>query len=65
MDWIALASTTDPDTSYSSYVYIDPGVTTLSVTFTMPATPGAYQFRLFPNNGYVRAATSATVTVGP
>src|SRR5215467_6531284 len=25
--------------------------------------PGQYEFRLFPNNGYVRAATSPAVTV--
>jgi hypothetical protein len=29
----------------------------------MPSTPGTYQFRLFLNNGYTRAATSADVTV--
>jgi hypothetical protein len=29
----------------------------------MPTTPGTYEFRLFLNNGYTRAATSPTVTV--
>ena len=31
----------------------------------MPMTPGTYEFRLFLNNGYTRAATSPTVTVNP
>jgi hypothetical protein len=32
---------------------------------TVPTTPGTYQFRLFLNDGFVRAATSPTVTVTP
>ena len=31
---------------------------------TMPSTPGDYEFRLFLDNGYQRAATSVTITVG-
>jgi hypothetical protein len=30
----------------------------------MPTTPGTYEFRLFLENGYTRAATSPPVTVG-
>jgi hypothetical protein len=62
-DWIALAATSAPNTSYVKYAYIGSGVTSGSWTFTMPSTPGTYEFRLFPNNGYTRAATSPTVTV--
>ena len=29
----------------------------------MPSTPGTYEFRLFLNNGYTRAATSPPITV--
>jgi hypothetical protein len=29
----------------------------------MPTTPGIYEFRLFLNNVYTRAATSPTITV--
>jgi hypothetical protein len=29
----------------------------------MPMTPGNYEFRLFRNGGYTRAATSPPVTV--
>src|SRR5262249_45002261 len=64
-DWIALAASSAPDTSYLNYVYIGSGVTTRTWTVAMPTTPGTYEFRLFPNNGYTRAATSATVTVTP
>jgi hypothetical protein len=66
-DWLALAATSAPDTSYLKYTYIGAGVTTRTWTVTMPSTPGTYQFRLYPNDGYVRAATSptVTVTVGP
>ena len=62
-DWLAFASTSAPDTSYLKYVYIGAGVTTRTWTVTAPTTPGTYEFRLYPNNGYTRAATSPTVTV--
>ncbi len=62
-DWIALASTTAPNTSYLLYNYVGSGVTTKTWTVTAPSTPGTYEFRLFLNNGYTRAATSATVVV--
>ena len=62
-DWIALAPTSAANTSYVAYTYIGNGVTTRTMTFTMPSTPGTYEFRLFPNNGYTRAATSATIVV--
>ena len=62
-DWIALAPTTAPDTTYVSYLYVK-GVNG-SWTFTAPTTPGTYQFRLYLNNSYSRAATSPNFTVGP
>jgi hypothetical protein len=62
-DWIALAPTSAPNTTYGAYVYIGSGVTTRTWTVAAPSTPGTYEFRLFLNNGYTRAATSATVTV--
>ncbi|HEV2984307.1 MAG TPA: S8 family serine peptidase [Vicinamibacterales bacterium] len=64
-DWLALAATATPNTGYVQYVYVGSGVTTRTWTVTMPMTPGTYEFRLFPNNGYVRAATSPTITVVP
>ncbi len=62
-DWLAFAQTSAPNTSYTTYTYVGMGVTTRTWTVTVPTTPGTYEFRLFLNNGYVRAATSPTVTV--
>jgi subtilisin family serine protease len=62
-DWLALAQTGTPNTSYIQYSYVGANVTTRTWTFTMPNTPGTYEFRLFPNNGYTLAATSPPITV--
>jgi hypothetical protein len=64
-DWLALAATTAPNTGYIQYTYVGAGVTTRTWTVNMPAAAGAYEFRLFLNNGYTRAATSPPVTVSP
>jgi hypothetical protein len=62
-DWLAFALKTDPNTRYYTYVYVGMGVTTRTWTVTVPTIPGAYEFRLFFDNGYTRAATSPTVIV--
>ena len=62
-DWLAFASTSAPNTSYNTFVYVGNAVTTRTWTVTMPQTPGTYEFRLFLNNGYTRVATSPPVTV--
>ena len=62
-DWLALATVSAPATSYLQYIYVGAGVTTRTWTVTMPTTAGLYEFRLFPNNGYVLAASSPAVTV--
>jgi len=62
-DWLALAAASAADTSYLQWTYVGDGVTTRTWTVTMPSTPGTYQFRLFPNNSYVRLVTSPSVTV--
>jgi hypothetical protein len=62
-DWLALASTASANTSYITFTYVGTGVTTRTWTVNMPSTPGTYEFRLFLNNGYTRAATSPTITV--
>jgi len=64
-DWIALAPIGAPDTSYLQWVFVGAGATTRVWTVTMPASPGTYEFRLFLNGGYTRAATSPPVTVQP
>ena len=62
-DWLALAQAGSPTTSYIQYTYVGGNVTTRTWTVTMPNTPGTYEFRLFPNNGYTVAATSPPITV--
>ena len=62
-DWLALALAAAANTSYVTFTYVGGGITTRTWTVTMPATPGAYEFRLFLNNSYTRAATSPVVTV--
>ena len=61
-DWLALAPTTAPNSSYLQYTYVGAGVSTRTWTVTM-SSPGTYEFRLFLNNGYTRAATSPPVVV--
>ncbi len=62
-DWLAFAPTGAANTSYLQSIYVGAGVTTRTWTVTAPSTGGTYEFRLFLNNGYTRAATSPTVTV--
>ena len=62
-NWLALAATSAPNTSYLQWTYVGTGVTTRTWSVIMPATPGTYEFRYFLS-GYTRAATSATITVG-
>ena len=62
-DWLALAPTTAANTFYLQWTYVGSGMTTRTWTVTMPSTPGTYEFRLFPNNSFTRAATSPPVTV--
>jgi hypothetical protein len=62
-NWLALAATSAPNTSYLQWTYVGTGVTTRTWSVKMPATPGTYEFRYFLS-AYTRAATSATITVG-
>jgi subtilisin family serine protease len=62
-DWLALAAAGAANSSYLKWTYVGGGVTDRTWTVTMPSTPGPYEFRLFRNNGYTRAATSPVVTV--
>jgi hypothetical protein len=64
-DWLALAAVGAPHNSYVRFTYVGQGVTTRTWTVTAPSSPGAYEFRLFADNGYTRLATSPAVTVLP
>ena len=61
-DWLALAATGSPNSSYLGWTYMGTGVTTKTWTVKMPTTPGPYEFRYITTGG-VRAGTSPTVTV--
>jgi hypothetical protein len=63
-DWMALAASSAPDTSFLQSTYVGAGITSRTWTVTMPTTAGTYEFRLF-TNGYQRLAASAAVTVTP
>jgi IPT/TIG domain len=62
-DWLSFAAVGAPDNSFVTFVYVGAGVTTRTWTVTAPTTAGSYEFRLYPNNGYTRTATSPSVTV--
>src|SRR5262249_38934028 len=57
-------STGSPDTAYVQWIYVGAGVVSRTWTVKMPM-PGTFEFRLFLNNGYTRAAASPTVAVKP
>jgi len=61
---LAIAKVTDPDSTFSSYVFVDGGATTFNWTINAPATEGDYEFRLLATD-YTRLATSPTVVIGP
>ena len=62
-DWLALAASTAPDTSYLQFTYVGTGVTSRTWTVAMPGIAGIYEFRLYLASTYNRAATSPPVTV--
>jgi subtilisin family serine protease len=65
LDWLALAAVGAPNNSFLNSTFIGAGVVDRTWTATMPTTAGDYEFRLFRDNGFVRAATSPAVTVDP
>jgi subtilisin family serine protease len=65
LDWISLAAVGTPETSYVQQTWVGIGVTDRTWTVKMPQTGGDYEFRLYRDNGFVRVATSPTVTVDP
>ena len=72
-DWVGLYPTNAPDTGYRAWRYLNgsmnlpaTAVTSATLNFTAPVTPGTSDIRLFTSNGTnVRVATSPTVTVVP
>ena len=71
-DWVALFATGANDSSYIQWKYLNgsttapaTGVSSATLQFTAPTTPGTYNIRFFADNGFTRLATSVTITVGP
>lgn len=62
-DWISFAAAGSPNSAYLTFTYVGAGVTTRTWSVTVPSGAGSYEFRLFRDNTYVRAATSAPVVV--
>jgi hypothetical protein len=69
-DWVALAPTTAPDTTYLDWKYLNDstippgaGLTSATVHLTAPSTSGTYEVRFFANFGFTRLATSSPITV--
>ena len=70
-DWVGLYLASAPDTAYLDWEYLNGTRTpparalyaSTSTMFTVPSTPGIYQFRLFSSNGFTRLASSGTFTV--
>ena len=59
-DWLALSIAGSPNTSYGQWTWVGAGVTTRTWTVTL-ASPGSYEFRLYLNSTFTRAATSPVV----
>ncbi len=71
-DWVTLAAVGSPNSSYLDWKYLSgtrtpppTGLTSAILTFVMPQTLGAYEFRFFSNNSYTLFGTSPPVTVDP
>src|SRR5262249_51458991 len=71
-DWIGLYRQGAADTQYLAWQYLNGamvapnvGLTTATVTFTMPPLGGPLEVRLFSNNSFTRLAISPTVSVTP
>jgi agmatine deiminase len=70
-DWVGLYRASDPDSAggvderYLNGRYYPPssGLTSATVTFTAPYTPGTYNFRFFADNGYPLLDASPTFVV--
>ena len=70
MDWVGFASGSAANNATIDWKFLSdsgypptPGVTSATLSFTAPTTPGTYELRFFFNNGFERLATSAAITV--
>ena len=63
-DWVGLYRAGEPDARYLARQTVTGG-TTGTLSFTLPATAGRYEFRYFVAGGFTRAATSNALTALP
>ena len=73
-DWVSMSATSAPDTTLLYWQYLNgqrttlptTGLTSATLQFVAPTTPGTYNIRLFASNGWTKLATSASINVqGP
>ena len=69
-DWVALFPANAPSTGYVDWRYLSnstvaptTGLTSATLTFQAPVTPGDYECRFFANDGYAQLATSSPITL--
>jgi hypothetical protein len=62
-DWLALAASGAPSTSYIVWRYVGSGLKTTTWTVQMPTTAGSYEFRLFAADGYTLVTASPRIAV--
>jgi hypothetical protein len=69
-DWVGLFPAGSNDSGYVSWRYLSgtmappaAGTPAAAIDFPVPVSAGSYEFRFFASNGFVRLATSTTLTV--
>ena len=69
-DWVAVVATSAPDSSYLDWKYLNGstvpppnGLTSAMVQLMAPTMPGSYEVRLWARGGFIRLATSSSLTV--
>jgi hypothetical protein len=69
-DWVGLYPIGGANSSYVAWKYLNgtqtapgTGVSSATLTFTMPSTTGNYELRFLASNGYTRLAVSTAVAV--
>ncbi len=67
-DWMALTTAGAPNATFLAWSYLNgtqsapaSGLTSATLSFTLPPAPGTYELRLFAGNGFARLATSGSV----
>jgi hypothetical protein len=71
LDWVAFHLAGADDRTYQQWQFLNgtqsppsSGLTSASLQFTAPQTPGTYNIRFFANGGYTKLATSPAISVG-